>query len=188
MHPCSYRLPSWQARDRLGRRRPAAKMAARQIRPKAQRVGRARSPLRAGATRTGPAYWVESCFCAPLGARLRAGNLLVREKHPVDSASGVQRTARPTSDRVLTKQNPQGKCGWCSLVAARLAPQKAVRTARQIPRWKATLRPSQLPSAVRPAPNSGRHGSHPSNRTESGAGAPRSKNFYYNPSHRRRRE
>jgi len=38
-------------------------------------------------------------------------------------------------------------------------------------------RPSQLPSAVRPAPNSGRHGSRPSNRTESGAGAPRSKTF-----------
>jgi len=49
----------------------------------------------------------------------------VREKHPVDSASGGQRTARPTSDRVLTKQNPQRKCGWCSLVAARLAPQKS---------------------------------------------------------------
>jgi len=34
----------------------------------------------------------------------------VREKHPVDFASGGQRTARPTSDRVLTKQNPTGKC------------------------------------------------------------------------------
>ena len=39
------------APDRPGRRRPAAKMAARQSLPKgakAQRVGRARSPLRAG--------------------------------------------------------------------------------------------------------------------------------------------
>ena len=44
-------------------------------------------------------------------------------------------------------------------MAARLAPQKAVRTARQIPRWKATRRPSQLPSAVWSAPNSGRRGS-----------------------------
>ena len=43
--------------------------------------------------------------------------------HP--ETSGGQRTARPTSDRVLTKQNPQRKCGWCSLVAARLAPQKS---------------------------------------------------------------
>jgi len=40
---------------------------------------------------------------APLRARLRASNLLVREKHPVDSASGGQWTARPTRDRVLTK-------------------------------------------------------------------------------------
>ena len=36
------------ARECPGRRKPAAKMAARQICPKAQRVGRARSPLRAG--------------------------------------------------------------------------------------------------------------------------------------------
>jgi len=32
-------------------------------------------------------------------------------KNAVDSGCGGQRTARPTSDRVLTKQNPQGKCG-----------------------------------------------------------------------------
>ena len=33
----------------------------------AQRVGRARSPLRAGAARTGPAYRFESCFPRPYG-------------------------------------------------------------------------------------------------------------------------
>jgi hypothetical protein len=36
------------------------------------RVGRARSPLRAGAARTGPAYRLESCFSALLRARLRS--------------------------------------------------------------------------------------------------------------------
>ena len=89
----------------------AAKMAARQICPKAQRIGRARSPLRVGLGHANPTCRCESRFSAPLRARLRAGNLLVREKHPGDSASGGQRTARPTSDRVLTKQNPQRKCG-----------------------------------------------------------------------------
>jgi len=39
------------ARDRSGRRRPAAKMAALQICPRAQRVSSARSPLRAGVAR-----------------------------------------------------------------------------------------------------------------------------------------
>jgi len=48
MRPCSCHLPSWQARERPGRRKPAAKMAARQICPKAQKIGRARSPLPAG--------------------------------------------------------------------------------------------------------------------------------------------
>ena len=45
----------------------AAKMAALQIYPKAQRVGRARSPLRAGAARTDPAYRLESGFPRPYG-------------------------------------------------------------------------------------------------------------------------
>ena len=67
---------------------------------------------------------LESCHPRPYG---RGAGLLVRWwiKHPVDPGCGGQKTARPTSDRVLTKQNPQRKCGWCSLVAARLAPQKS---------------------------------------------------------------
>ena len=47
-----------------------------------QRIGRARSPLRVGLGHANPTCRFESCFSAPLRARLRAGNLLVREKTP----------------------------------------------------------------------------------------------------------
>ena len=80
MRPCGYRLQSWQAHDCPGRRRPAAKMAARQICPKAYRVGRARSPLRAGVGRADPASRAGIRFSALLRARLRGAGLLVQEK------------------------------------------------------------------------------------------------------------
>ena len=64
---CGYRSPSRQARDRPGRRKPAAKMAARQICRRAQRVGRARSPLRAGVARADPVFRLESGFPRPYG-------------------------------------------------------------------------------------------------------------------------
>ena len=62
------------ARDRSGRRRPAARMAARQICPKAQRVGRARSPLRAALGCADLTFRFES-VSAPLRARLRRAPL-----------------------------------------------------------------------------------------------------------------
>ena len=58
-------------RAHLGRRTPAAKMAARQIYPKAQRVSRARSPLRAGVSRADLASRARILPSAPLRARLR---------------------------------------------------------------------------------------------------------------------
>jgi len=45
--------------------------------------------------------------------------------------------------------------GGCKISAAKKQSRRRSKKAR----WEATLRPSQLPSAVRPAPNSGRHGS-----------------------------
>ena len=73
--------------------------------------------------------------------------------------------------------------GGCKISAAKKQSGRHSKKAR----WKATRRPSQLPSAVWSAPNSGRHGSRPSTRNKSGAGAPRSKNFSSNPSQQRRR-
>jgi len=68
MRPRSCHLPSWQARERPGRRKPAAKMAARQICPKAQKIGRARSPLRAGVVCADQASGLNQVFRALTGA------------------------------------------------------------------------------------------------------------------------
>jgi len=79
--------------------------------------------------------------------------------HP--ETSGGQRTARPTNPAVTAR---------ATLVRSKFCIER-----------RAFVR-AGLRARVRPAPNSGDRESRHSNRTESGAGAPRSKNFYSNPS------
>jgi len=90
----------------------AAKMAARQsAQRRRESVGRA-VHCAPGLGCAEPASRARILPSAPLRARLRASNLLVREKHPVDSASGGQRTARPTNP-VVTARATLGRSKFC---------------------------------------------------------------------------
>jgi len=127
-----------------------------------QRVGRARSPLRAGVAHADPASRPESGFSALLRARLRAAGLLVREarcwfwmRRAEDCQpyrrSGFVETARapPGRSKFCIEEQRFVRAGFC----ARSGYTKLCTT------WKSSI-----------------------NRTERGAGAPRSKNFSSNPS------
>jgi len=150
---CTKPWPTWKSSLQSNRKRcwstALQKLLLQSFTAEAQRVGRARSPLRAGVGCADPASGFESGFPRPYGrgygarpswskkaltrsihldgaaakmaarqSAQRRRELVGRVPHVRDAppcvhpkTSGGQRTARPTSDRVLTKQNPQGKCG-----------------------------------------------------------------------------